>query len=239
MDATGIELNSPRAVYMGLRQRILRNEILPSSRLNVDKLARELGVSSTPVREALRQLQGDRLVVQHPGKGYSTTPLLNASELREMFEFRLLIEPWAARTAAQDRLSNPGLALEQQVAAFDELALRHPDVRFELVEHDAHFHDSILASVGNSVVHSAYQQAHCHLHAYRLFPNDYNGQITILEHRAVASAIRDRDPAGAEAAMRSHIESAYQRFAAGHAFTGPALPPLPQDLLERDTRLAL
>src|SRR5690625_1441110 len=99
------DANSPSSVYARLREQIMRNEIPPASRINVHQLARELKVSTTSVREASRQLQGNELVVKHPRRGYSTTPLLNDDQLRSMFEFRLLIEPWAARIAAQDRLS--------------------------------------------------------------------------------------------------------------------------------------
>ena len=66
----------------------------------------------------LQRLEGDNLVVYSPGRGYSTTPLLDLAELRSLFEFRLLVEPWAARAAAVDRLANPAAALEKELPAF-------------------------------------------------------------------------------------------------------------------------
>ncbi|MBY6062405.1 GntR family transcriptional regulator [Microbacterium esteraromaticum] len=210
------DANSPTAVHARIRQQIMHNEIRPGSRINVDKLARELGVSTTPVREALRQLQGDNLVVQHPGRGYSTTPLLNGEELRAMFEFRLLVEPWAARTAAQERLSNPGYLLEQHLKGIEEFAMTSKNLRQEVVAHDTFFHDSIVLSTGNTVLSTAYQQAHCQLHSYRLHPHDYTYRLTFDEHLTIAQAISNRDPQAAEAGMRAHLQNAYLRFTRLH-----------------------
>lgn len=209
------------SVYERIKLKILRNEIAPATRINIDKLARELEVSPTPVREALKQLQGDNLVLQELGRGYSTTPLLNLNELRAMFEFRLLVEPWAAKVASQDRLRNPGHLLQRQLADLETFmqaapVRTDPDVRYELVEHDTLFHDAILGSIDNELLRTAYSQTHCHLHAFRLYPNDHTGARTIVEHHAVAKAIRDREPDAAEAAMREHLLAAYTRYAEGH-----------------------
>jgi DNA-binding GntR family transcriptional regulator len=101
-----------------MRASILEGEIAPGTRINIDAVSRSLGVSQTPVREVLQRLEGDNLVVYNPGRGYSTTPLLDLAELRSLFEFRLLVEPWAARPAAVDRLANPSAALEKEITAF-------------------------------------------------------------------------------------------------------------------------
>ena len=101
-----------------MRAAILEGEIAPGTRINIDAVARSLGVSQTPVREVLQRLEGDNLVVYSPGRGYSTTPLLGLAELRSLFEFRLLVEPWAARSAAVDRLANPAAALGKELTGF-------------------------------------------------------------------------------------------------------------------------
>ena len=62
-------------VYASMRASILEGEIAPGTRINIDAVARSLGVSQTPVREVLQRLEGDNLVVYNPGRGYSTTPL--------------------------------------------------------------------------------------------------------------------------------------------------------------------
>jgi DNA-binding GntR family transcriptional regulator len=199
-------------VYEQLRAQILENRIPPGSRVNIEAVSRQLGVSPTPVREALHRLQGDNLVVATSGRGYSTTALLNLAELRDLFEFRLLIEPWAARSAAVDRLENPARRLEKELAQFEQATASEADIRGDLVTHDTRFHDLIMSATRNDVVRNAYSQTHCHLHIFRLYPADIGGAITLEEHRQVWQAIRDCDPAGAEKAMRQHLSLAYMRF---------------------------
>ncbi|MGZ4663163.1 MAG: GntR family transcriptional regulator [Arthrobacter sp.] len=212
-------------VYSSMRASILEGEIAPGTRINIDAVSRSLGVSQTPVREVLQRLEGDNLVVYNPGRGYSTTPLLDLAELRSLFEFRLLVEPWAARSAAVDRLANPAGALEKELAAFRSTMQGNGDLRQDLVAHDTRFHDTILSASGNAVVRHAFAQTHCHLHTFRLYPADVDGAITVAEHSAIRDAIQACEPERAEAAMAEHIRNSFGRFA--QAFEGnPALSPL-------------
>ncbi|KJF19325.1 GntR family transcriptional regulator [Rhodococcus sp. WS3] len=225
------ESNSPKTaskaaageVYSILRDSIVASEIPPGTRMNIDAIARELGVSQTPIREALQRLEGDNLVIYSPGRGYSTTPLLNLPELRALFEFRLLVEPWAARSAAVDRLANPGHELDQELNAFKLQIDKGGDLRQDLVAHDTHFHGTILRASGNRVVQQAFNQTHCHLHTFRLYPADVDGSITVAEHRRVWDAIRNCDPVAAEQSMADHIRNSFTRFAQAFEET---LPPL-------------
>ena len=209
-------------VYASMRASILEGEIAPGTRINIDAVARSLGVSQTPVREVLQRLEGDNLVVYSPGRGYSTTPLLGLPELRSLFEFRLLVEPWAARAAAVDRLANPAAALERELASFRDTMKADKDLRQDLVAHDTRFHDTILVASGNPVVRHAFAQTHCHLHTFRLYPADVDGAITVAEHSAVREAIEACDPEQAEAAMTMHIRNSFDRFA--QAFAGELAP---------------
>ena len=76
-------------------------KIPPDTRVSVDSLARELGVSQTPIREALSMLEANGLVCKRHFAGYATSPRMDRAQLDELFEFRLLIEPHAARKAAE------------------------------------------------------------------------------------------------------------------------------------------
>ncbi|HBH57625.1 MAG TPA: GntR family transcriptional regulator, partial [Arthrobacter bacterium] len=205
-------------VYASMRASILKGEIAPGARINIDAVSRSLGVSQTPVREVLQRLEGDNLVVYSPGRGYSTTPLLDLPALRSLFEFRLLVEPWAARSAAVDRLANPAAALEKELSDIRASLQTGVDARQELVAHDTRFHDTILLSAGNPVVQHAFAQTHCHLHTFRLYPADIDGAITIAEHATVREAIAACQPDRAEEAMAEHIRNSFARFA--QAFEG-------------------
>lgn len=217
---TEAPLPSSRArtdVYAVLRARILDLQLPPDSKVNIDALARELGVSQTPVREALHQLEGDNLIVKTPGKGYRTTALLGMDQLREMFELRLLIEPWAARAAAVNRLSNPSRALAAGLQNFISGTATEASTRHLLVAHDMQFHDQILGASHNEFAHQAIRATHCHLHLFRLYPADWSGEQTIQEHGAIVEAIRACDPDAAENAMQDHLMGAYHRFAGAFA----------------------
>lgn len=205
-------------IYEQLRALILENKIAPGERVNIDALARDLGVSQTPVREAIRQLEGDKLIVKTPGKGYRTTPLLDLDQLQDLYEFRLLVDVWAARSVAVNRLSNPARMIDEELRRFESSFMDHEDIRRHLVVHDLRFHGIILDALGNKVVEEAYEQTHSHLHTFRLYPSDTDGRITIAEHRRIWAAIDRCDPEGAEAAMRDHLTAAFHRFA--QAFDG-------------------
>lgn len=214
-------------VYGILRAKILDLQLPPDGKINIDALARELGVSQTPIREALSQLEGDRLIVKTPGKGYRTTALLGTAELRELFEFRLLVEPWAARAAAVNRLVNPARILQASLDEFESGTAQNSSVRHQLITHDTAFHDGILSASSNEFALHAYRATHCHLHLFRLHPADYKGTTTVEEHRHIVKAIKACDPDAAEEAMHRHLIGAYHRFAEAFDEDGPGLrvPP--------------
>ena len=89
-------------VYRRIRADIMSLKLPPDTRVSVDSLARELGVSQTPIREALSMLEANGLVSKRHLAGYATSPRMDRAQLDELFEFRLLIEPHAARKAAAD-----------------------------------------------------------------------------------------------------------------------------------------
>lgn len=227
MSGEGLRRNASEDVYHRLRTQILENRMAPGERIGIDAVARDLGVSQTPVREAIRQLEGDQLVVRVPGKGYQTTPLLDLDGLRELFEFRLLVEVWAARSVAVNRLSNPGPVLGDEISRFQSLQGSAVDVPRELVIHDTRFHGFILQAVSNEVIRGAHEQTHTHLHTFRLYAADADGSLTLAEHEAIQAAIDACDPDSAEQAMRTHLTNAYARFAAAFEDTMPAIREQP------------
>lgn len=197
--------------YDRIREKIVRNEIAPGEKVNIDALVRELGVSQTPVREALQHLEGDGLVMRGRGRGYTTTPLLDGVQLRHMFEVRMLLEPWAVRVGAVDRLTNPGPELVELVDAF---AREHSPLcsRTDLIAHDMEFHQAIHRATGNGFLRDAYDGMHAQLHLFRLFGDDVDSTDTLEEHREVARAIAACEPDAAERAMRTHLRCSMRRF---------------------------
>src|SRR5947209_19907708 len=88
-------------VYEAVKALVMDHVIAPGARVSIDGLARQLGVSQTPIREALARLESDGLVTKAPLRGYSATPLLTRAEVDDLLQFRLLIDPWVAGRAAE------------------------------------------------------------------------------------------------------------------------------------------
>src|SRR5690348_10241166 len=87
-------------VYGAIFNKLMGLEIAPGARISVDGLVRQLGVSHTPIREALGRLEGEGLVVKTHLFGYSAAPQITRRRFDELYELRLLLEPDAARRAA-------------------------------------------------------------------------------------------------------------------------------------------
>jgi len=213
-------------VYDELRRRILEHTLPPATKVNIRRVAGELGVSTTPVREALRQLQGDNLLVGTSHKGYATTDVLDVKGVKALFEFRLLVEPWAAASAAVNTLNNPAHQLREELSRFDAQA---GPVNLMMIRHDSAFHQTILAATDNDVVIDSYARSHCHLHLFRAFRGDWAWQRSLAQHEMITQAIEQADPEAAEKAMRDHLQQAYLGFIKGLSGAEPrhlAIPPV-------------
>lgn len=211
-------------VHEAIKALIMDNSIEPGERVSIDGLARQLGVSPTPVREALARLESAELVVKEPHRGYRTTTLLNRDELEDLYRFRLLIEPWAAARAAE-RLDDGGRErLRTEMASADAPREATYDAYKALAAHDTRFHILVAELAGSAQVRLAFERTHCHLHIFRLYYDRGVGQMTLEEHRRIAEAVLAGDPAAAEAAMRKHLETAcYERLrpVSGATLSGP------------------
>jgi len=195
-------------VYEALKAMVMDHVVRPGDRVSIDGLARELEVSPTPVREALARLESEDLVVKEPLKGYRATSLLTLEEFDDLYRFRRLIEPWAARRAAE-RITPDGAT---QVRAELDSAVLPLTADYEgykaLTAHDTRFHALITRLSGSEQVRLAFERTHCHLHIFRLHYERDIGPEALAEHRRIADAVVDGDGDAAEAAMLDHLESA-------------------------------
>ena len=190
-------------VYRRLRADIMSLKLPPDTRVTVDNLARELGVSQTPIREALSMLEANGLVSKRHFAGYATSPRMDRAQLDDLFEFRLLIEPHAARKAAE------GMADSDMAALISGESAPSHDAFADM---DTEFHRLIAQGAGNHLIADSLARLHIHVHIFR---SCFRSEITeeaVHEHNAIIAAIHARDGAKAEAAMRRHIELSYGRL---------------------------
>ena len=199
-------------IFEIIRADIMSLKIPPDTRISIDNLAKELGVSQTPIREALSMLEALGLVSRKQFSGYCTAPKLNRMEFEELYEIRLLLEPYAAKCAAR-RMD------DQAIAEICELALRREPVHGEgpasfriSADDDTELHAKIAQGSKNRLIQESLSRLHTHLHLFRLhFPSKVNEEV-FAEHARLAEALRRRDPREAEAAMRAHIKNSYVRL---------------------------
>lgn len=200
-------------IYEFLFRQIMSLEIRPGDRIGIDKLARQLGVSQTPIREALNQLEGQGLAVKTHLSGYRAAPQLTRKQFDDLGEMRLLMEPAASAKAAL-RIN------DAQLQRLNELMERMADpvesdrltAYSDFARLDAEFHDLIGQASGNEMLHRTIRHQRAHLHLFRL---SYNAAVTaaaVAEHHGIVQGFRDRDPAAAAEAMRQHIILAHARF---------------------------
>jgi len=199
-------------VYDTLLGQMMSLRIVPGSRVTIDALTRELGVSQTPIRDALNRMEADGLVVRVPHAGYRIPPQLTRDRFEDMLEVRLLLEPAAARRAAENASAEQVDALRRML---EEMALVEANGHMAYGAfglRDAAFHDLVAQSGGNQLVRESLARLHTHVHLFRLL---YDTQVTYLamaEHDAVLAAVAARDADGAAYAMRRHILLSGERF---------------------------
>lgn len=201
-------------VYNVLYAQLMSHKIPPGGRIAVDSLVRELGVSQTPIREALSRLEAQGLVIKTHLIGYSAAEQLNRSRLEQLYELRLLLEPAVAAKAALNMSDAAIDALEDIAREMNELGGPDPQVAYgQFAQRDSDFHDLIAAGSGNELARAALANLHTHVHLFRLFHHSAATREANEEHAKIITAIRHRSAEAAALAMRSHIELSRVRFA--------------------------
>lgn len=194
------------STYRRLLDEISRGELLPGARLRETELAERLRVSRTPVREAIRQMEADGLVVHVPRHG-ATIRELDYSEVMELYEMRTVLEGTAARLAAR---AASDIELDELSALNDELATA-PDAK-RAYELNRQFHMTLLDAAKNryltkSVI--ALQKTLMILGPSTLL-EPARAQQAVAEHRDLLVALKNRDGGQSESLMRAHIEAAHR-----------------------------
>lgn len=200
-------------VYGVLFAQIMSLQIAPGARITIDALARDLGVSPTPVREALGRLEGEGLIHKTHLVGYRAAPQLSRRQFDDLYDLRLLLEPYAAAKAAEC-ISEESLA--ELVAIGREMTSGEQDGPLaygRFAQLDQRFHDEIARAGGNELVEEALDRLHTHVHLFRLMYHSNVTEGALKEHAALIEAFQERDGPKAARLMRAHIERSRARFA--------------------------
>lgn len=204
-------------LYELLKEQIMDLAVAPGARLNIDQLAREFGVSATPLREALARLEAEGLLERRALQGYRAVPLLNRRKLTELMDVRLLLEPSCASAAAAV-ISRDSLAVLQRSVETTKVLARNvsrdPTYRTyrDFAAQDALFHDTIAGEAGNELLRNLLFGLHTHLHLYRLHFGREIAPPAADEHVLIVKALRAHDSDLAASAMSLHIKQALERL---------------------------
>ncbi|MGD6747414.1 GntR family transcriptional regulator [Streptomyces sp. BH106] len=199
-----------------LRRMIISGELPPRSSLSEMTLSQTFGVSRTPIREALKQLQIEGLVEVRPRVG-TFVAVPSRREITELFQMKELLEGAAARLLAFRGNVPEVERLAANMSAADEAVRAGDSEQYEKLVHD--FHELIMVGADNSKLEAHYRTLMNQLAYARLVRTSLSqpGRLTESdhEHHRVLDLIRAKDGDGAERVMREHVRRSHQALMAG------------------------
>ena len=214
--------------YAWIRDRIVTGGFAPGTHLKEEELAARIGVSRSPVRDALRRLAGEGLVAMERDRGTYVNEFTR-EEIEEIFQLRAALEAYGAALAAQ-KMRDPVVdRLEMLAAKMEGLEKKKGgDVftRFNLYNNE--FHRTILATAGSRRLESIVDPL-LSIPVFLLKHYNWQGvEVDIrrsnVEHRELIEALRSRDAVWARTRMQSHVISRRPRYG-GAAMPGAVEPP--------------
>lgn len=193
-------------VFNTLRQAILRGELKPGERLMEIQLANKLGVSRTPIREAIRKLELEGLVLMIPRKGAEVAEITEKN-LRDVLEVRGALEELAVRLAC-DRIDKEGIENLKTAAKDFEFVLDSEDIT-RIAEADVAFHDVIYLATDNERLIQLLNNLREQMYRYRveyLKQKEWHPKL-LAEHQEMISAIENRETDKAASITSQHIDN--------------------------------
>jgi DNA-binding GntR family transcriptional regulator len=242
------EVNS-RLAYDYIKKRILDGKFQPGLKLATGLLSTEIGISRTPVREALLQLETEGLVEIRPRQG-ARVKSMTIEVFKEICELRLALEAHAAFLAAENRTELDVAHLARSLAALEKLTVDNVNsppseaMDVALANEDIKFHVAILSAGKNAAI----KEEIFRLHLINRIASDQNGkrpdlgrtdeqlaqrrQVIFAEHKRIFEAVRDRRARDARDAMQEHIQQIIDNvvMAAALATSAPESDDIPKDL---------
>lgn len=193
-------------VFNTLRQEILTGKMKPGERLMEIHLANKLGVSRTPIREAIRKLELEGLVIMIPRKGAEVAQI-SWKSLKDVLEVRRALDVLAIELACERMTQEEQESLCRACENFEE-ATKTKDTT-KIAEADVAFHDMIVASTGNKRLVQLVNNLSEQMYRYRFeYIKDSNQhQMLVQEHKEMYQHIQNADKVAAASVVRKHIDN--------------------------------
>ena len=198
------QISLAEKAYHAIRDLIVSLELAPGAVIDERELMERLGIGRTPVREALRRLAHEGLVEVYPRRGMFVTGV-DVRELARLSEVRVVLEPEAARLAAERATQSDRAAIGELLV---ELAAGGRDDR-ELMELDERIHSAVYRAAHNDLLAATLSQYY--VLALRIWSmaleQTHDLEEAVDAHRALLEAIRDGDGDRAAETMRAHVQN--------------------------------
>ena len=193
-------------VFNTLRQAILTGELKPGERLMEIHLANKLGVSRTPIREAIRKLELEGLVHIIPNKG-AFVEGVTLQDVKDIYEIRTLLEGLCARWAAE-RITQEQLEELEEIVFLSDFHYSKENWD-QILELDNRFHEMVYEACASKELTRVLRDYHHYLQRIRRITLEEKARAhaSINEHRAIAEALKARDARTAEECARLHIRN--------------------------------
>ncbi len=199
-------------IYEGIKEMILTNSYEPGQILQIDRLADEFGVSSTPIREALIRLESFGLVTLIPNKGARVAEI-SIDDVEHTWEMRMLLEPHAARVTA-------GLSIDAELGPIYRTVewILQGNYDFETyIDSDLKLHEQLYTHLPNPILKETVQRVHQLSMRMRYFPEGFSQMKDAVihrvseEHMAILDALMSHNPDQAAEAVLVHISHGKDR----------------------------
>ena len=192
--------------YRHIKTLILSAELPPGAPINEVQFARELEISRTPLREAIRQLEHDGLIVRYPNKGVFVRQMA-MKEFFEIWQIREWLEPLACEIAARNIAESALKELGEELLRLRET---NPGIEEYEIHHriDVQLHSLILEAAGNQTLTKLIDGLSDRIMHIRMVHTPERLQASVAEHMEIISGFLAGDPMMASDAMRKHLENA-------------------------------
>jgi DNA-binding GntR family transcriptional regulator len=186
---------------------ILDKRISPKEPLSESGFASMIGMSRTPVREALKRLQNESLVVSSDKKGYFLN-IPTLKEIKDLYELRAILEGGAVKLAAQKidlrRLED----FEKRILSYKNGG--SDDNEFDFIKVGKEFHLFIVESTQNKKLEELIKTIYAQLEISRVYAYDQRREEAVDEHLRIARALKERDQERSQDYMEQHLKKSYE-----------------------------
>ncbi len=193
-------------VFQTLRNAIITGELQPGERLMETQLGEKLGVSRTPIREAIRKLELEGLVVMIPRKGAQVAQFTE-KDIQDVLEVRAALEALSARLACKRMDDRSFLKLQLAIAEYS-YAAKNKDLE-TMIEKDVEFHDIICMATQNDKLIQLFNNLKEQVNRYRItyLKNVEDSEMVEAEHLAILEALKNKEEEVASKLAAKHINT--------------------------------